>query len=807
MPTLADLQRRRLDLADAIRALLPVVRAYRDEQREQEVRALLARLAGGRFQLAVVGQFSRGKTTLMNALLGRAYLPAGALPMTSVVTTVRYGARARALVRGRATDLPLEVPVADLARYVTQAGTDRSRMQIASVEVELPAELLRLGFEFVDTPGIGSAIAANTAATLRYLPQADAVVFVTGYDSAITAAEADLLSRAAGQAGKLFVVVNKRDLVSDGVAAEVTSYVRRWARQHLGGDSQVFGLSALEALEGALDADSQRLTNSGIGQFRSSLIHFLTTGQGEASLRAVAAAAAGLVKCLQRDLSAEPAAREAALDHSAVLADFDRRMTDLQARLAADADVVAARVESRLPAVLEDLRSESPSALSDALGSGGSGDTMDAALTALAGSGRDTAAAWLDQQAGQVRDALIEAAASDIGALLQRSRSVRREGAAIVGLPASGGTPGWKGEDLPDLLIPAVAWTIPQRRSAGRRPRRGPLSRDQVAAVLADSLTAAVSGFAERASEAVSAAATRWASQIGDDAARHARQEAVRFRRYLETPPREEDVALVAGLASRLAGYLEPAGATARPGVVRAADTGADLQGAPAGGHDRPCAICVLVESALTQYLIHRQFLLATSERDQVMHAEAGGFCSLHTWQYAHLGSAVGISAGNARLAEVISGALLRLGAEGGTAGELADGVERLGVSVACPACTEVTATERRETGRLAARVAAGGTPVLCLRHLALVLQAGPPPEAAADMVGALGSALERAAQDMRSYALKREALRRALISADEADAYRHVLRLLAGEPALAQPWERDPDTAQRSSSARSVPR
>lgn len=781
MPTLAELQRRRLDLADTLRAVLPVIRAYHDEQREQEVRALLARLAAGRFQLAVIGQFSRGKTTLMNALLGHAYLPTGALPMTSVVTTVRYGPRPRALVRGRATDLPLEVPVADVARYVTQAGTDRSRLQVAAVDVELPAELLRLGFEFVDTPGIGSAIAANTAATLRYLPQADAVVFVTGYDSAITAAEADLLARRAGQAGKLFVVVNKRDLVSDGVAAEVTSYVQGWARQHLGAsDSQVFGLSALGALEGALDADSRRLADSGISQFRSALISFLTTGRGEASLRAVARAAEGVVKRLQRDLSAEPATSAAGMDCGAVLADFDLRMTDLQARLAAAAGAVTAKVESRLPAVLDGLRPLQPPTSSDAE------------------SGRETAAAWLDEQAGEVRDALIDTAASDIGPLLERSRSVRDEGAAIVGLPATEGISGWSGEDLPDLLISPVEWIVPQVRSAVRRPHRRPLTEERAAAILADSLAAAVTSFAERARAAIQEATSRWTRQLGNDAARHAAEEAVRFRRYLETPTREEDVALLADLVSRLGGYVEPVGTVASADNGDEADAGPDLEVAASSGHERPCAVCGVLEAALTQYLIHRQFVLATSESDQVLHAEAGGFCSLHTWQYAHLASAVGISAGNARLAEVVAGALLRLATEGGSAGDLAAAVERLEVSDACPACAEVAAAEHSETERLAKDEPADAAPVLCLRHLRLVLQAGPPPEVAAGMAGALGRALERAAQDMRSYALKREALRRALISADEADAYRHALRLLAGEPALAQPWEQDPDTATR---------
>jgi hypothetical protein len=68
---------RRLELGDMIRAALYMARSSGDEEVEQRARELLARLAADQFQLAVVGQFSRGKTTLMNALLGGAYLPMG----------------------------------------------------------------------------------------------------------------------------------------------------------------------------------------------------------------------------------------------------------------------------------------------------------------------------------------------------------------------------------------------------------------------------------------------------------------------------------------------------------------------------------------------------------------------------------------------------------------------------------------------------------------------------------------------------------------------------------------------------------
>ena len=60
---------------------------------------LFARLADDRFNLVVIGRFSRGKTSLMNALLGTDRLPTGIVPLTSVITTVAYGSAERAILR------------------------------------------------------------------------------------------------------------------------------------------------------------------------------------------------------------------------------------------------------------------------------------------------------------------------------------------------------------------------------------------------------------------------------------------------------------------------------------------------------------------------------------------------------------------------------------------------------------------------------------------------------------------------------------------------------------------------------------
>ncbi|HUB41132.1 MAG TPA: dynamin family protein [Streptosporangiaceae bacterium] len=799
MDGLTSYQQRRLELADMIRALLPVAHAHGDERRKQEIRALLARLAAGRFQLAVIGQFSRGKTTLMNALLGEAYLPMGALPMTSVVTIVRYGTRTRALVRSHASALPVEVPVTEVARFVARASAERTRMQVASVEVEIPAELLRLGFEFVDTPGVGSAIAANTAATLRYLPQADAIVFVTGFDSALTSAEADFLTRSAGQAGRLFVVINKRDLVTDADAASVTSYVRRWIRDHLRAEPPVFATSALQALNGAMAGNAGVLADSGIEPLRDALSRFLTAQQGRAALGAITAAAAGLVTRQQQDLQAGQVGRDGRPEHDSIVAGFESRVSELRDQVAAVAARIASTADTAATAVLAERLPAWKAGLSEILAPAAapSGaavapvhDPASGVLDAVRLAGRQAAADWLERCAAELREALIMATAEDIGTLLDLARSTRQLGTVLAGMPALDlARAGWAAEEIPQLILPVVNWIVPER-PAGRRAHRGRVNSQGAEARAASSavIDAAVADFGERAGLALSDAAADWAQRTGEQARRQVSEEAAQFRRYLSDPPYDHELAALANLAGQLAAFRDSLAAWLpdNTGLAASPDTAPDA--ALSAGIGGTCAVCDRLEAAQAEYLARRQFLLATSEADQARHAETGGFCPLHTWQYAHLASPVGISAGNARLARRLAGALREAEAISSDQAELAGHVAALAGTRACPACAVLAVTERDAVAELAERALPAEPPRLCLRHLALVLDHPPSLPAGRAMTASLVVALQRASENMRAYALKREALRRGLITADEASAYSDALRLIAGQPALALP-------------------
>ncbi|MBN2195290.1 MAG: dynamin family protein [Polyangiaceae bacterium] len=123
--------------------------------------ALSDRVRDGLFYVACVGQFKRGKSTLLNALVGQPLLPVGVVPVTAVVTVVRHGERLAARVRFAAGGWQ-EVATGNLAQFVTEEQNPENRKGVAAVEVFVPSELLASGMCLVDTLGVDSVFVGNT---------------------------------------------------------------------------------------------------------------------------------------------------------------------------------------------------------------------------------------------------------------------------------------------------------------------------------------------------------------------------------------------------------------------------------------------------------------------------------------------------------------------------------------------------------------------------------------------------------------------------------------------------------------------
>lgn len=271
-------------------AIAEIVRSAQDiDTQDRELLSqrheLAARLAEDRFNLLVVGRFSRGKSTLMNALLGSDSLPTGIVPLTSVITTVRYGSRKQAVLNFTGSSLRREVPLSQLPDYVTQRGNPGNVKQLAYAEIELPVELLRRGFFFIDTPGLGSPIIENTLTTERFLPEADAFVLVTSYESPLSEEEDRILNRIRSTNKKIFVVINKQDAVSAEERTEALNFLQeRLAQFSFTQTPQVFSVSARQALEAKLTRQDGLAASSGLRPLEAELFRFLTEERAQAFL-------------------------------------------------------------------------------------------------------------------------------------------------------------------------------------------------------------------------------------------------------------------------------------------------------------------------------------------------------------------------------------------------------------------------------------------------------------------------------------------------------------------------------------------
>lgn len=165
------------------------------------------------FTIAVVGKAKRGKSTLINAILGRSddmVAPIDKLPASSAITRFRNGAeKVTVLYQGGSAE---NVPYSRIREFVTEEGNPSNRKNVAMLEVEGKFPNLPNQVELVDTPGAGSIHEHHDALLHGFIPNADAVIFVLTARMPLDEDELDLLKEIkAADVKKIFFVLNKID--------------------------------------------------------------------------------------------------------------------------------------------------------------------------------------------------------------------------------------------------------------------------------------------------------------------------------------------------------------------------------------------------------------------------------------------------------------------------------------------------------------------------------------------------------------------------------------------------------------------
>lgn len=259
------------------------------------------------FSVAIVGEFKRGKSTLINALLGADILPSDILPCSATLNRVTHGLKPQLKIKfkdGSDEELNLDL----LKEYVTKLTPESEETAATVEEATIYYPIRHDNVEIIDTPGLNDD-ASMTAVTLSVLPKVEAAVMVMMAPVPFAEYERDFLENKllTNDLGRVIFVVNAIDRCTrpgdkerllENAENRLQKYILSRAEEQFGKDSEdykiyikkigkpkVFGISAEQALAAKINNDEEALKQSGFANFQDALEEFLTTGQGAVRLQ------------------------------------------------------------------------------------------------------------------------------------------------------------------------------------------------------------------------------------------------------------------------------------------------------------------------------------------------------------------------------------------------------------------------------------------------------------------------------------------------------------------------------------------
>jgi predicted GTPase len=229
------------------------------------------------FNLVVIGQFKRGKSTLINALIGKDILPSSVLPLTSIVTIINYGEQ-KAVVCFK-DGLCKNIELNEISFFVTEKYNPNNKLNVEYVEIFYPADFLKNSVRIIDTPGIGSVYEHNSDVSYQFLPKADASLFVLSPDPPITQSEIEFLKDAQKYIDKFFFLLNKIDNFKPNELKEIIEFNRLIIENLVSKKVDIIDISAKLALEAKLESNKEKQEQSNIEKLYNKLDKFIKEEQ------------------------------------------------------------------------------------------------------------------------------------------------------------------------------------------------------------------------------------------------------------------------------------------------------------------------------------------------------------------------------------------------------------------------------------------------------------------------------------------------------------------------------------------------
>jgi small GTP-binding protein len=256
---------------DKIDCLIQLSKGYNLDHLASELKSEMEKLKNEYLYLVVIGQFKRGKSTLINSLIGSDLLPTAVLPLTSIITMIKFGEKQEIKIIFE-NEIVKNIPQHELFNYITERGNSKNEKKVKIVEILIPSEFLKGGIVLIDTPGIGSLFLHNTKSTESFIPKIDAAIFVLSVDPPITQTEFQFFKEVRSNVDKFYFVMNKIDMADESSRQEIIAYARNIlssANHNI--TVQIYPVSAKLALEGRLNNDNTKLSSSGILFFENEI--------------------------------------------------------------------------------------------------------------------------------------------------------------------------------------------------------------------------------------------------------------------------------------------------------------------------------------------------------------------------------------------------------------------------------------------------------------------------------------------------------------------------------------------------------
>jgi GTP-binding protein EngB required for normal cell division len=205
---------------------------------------ILDRLEDNRFEIAMFGRVSSGKSSLLNAILETDVLPVGVIPITAVPTRLAY-AESPSVNVWFANRSPEHYDISLLPEFVAEQLNPGNEKHVTRIVVQLGSPRLRDGITFVDTPGLGSLATRGAAETLAYLPRCDLGVVLIDAGSTLTPDDLQTIQILYDAAIPATVLLSKADLLTEQDRSHVIEYVKDHIRKELNVDLAIHAVSVV----------------------------------------------------------------------------------------------------------------------------------------------------------------------------------------------------------------------------------------------------------------------------------------------------------------------------------------------------------------------------------------------------------------------------------------------------------------------------------------------------------------------------------------------------------------------------------